>query len=73
MKRRIYRIDAAIAYVAKHGFTEHCLDRDAVEANREVTLHQDWWPKGDEVVRFKLAWGKYRGNSIGFATRPERN
>jgi len=67
-KMTTYRLNDAIALVQKHGF-EPCVRSERIDANPLVNILQDWWPKGEEVAKFRLARGKYRGNDAGFAVR----
>jgi hypothetical protein len=69
MKSRTYRYAEAVELVARHGFAYMLDNRDAKEENRVVTLHQNWTAPGKEVVDFRFALGKYRGNNCGRAYR----
>lgn len=68
-KMKTYKVQEAISLLAIHDYKHLSLNEDAVKENRLVTLHQDWTPKGKEIVKFRLARGKYRGNDIGTAYR----
>lgn len=69
MKSKTYKYTEAVQLVAKAGFGKLLDNRDAHEENRVVTLHQNWTADGKEVVDFRLALGKYRGNNCGRAYR----
>lgn len=61
---KTYTLQAAAAQARKHGFTFGWFRDEDTKANRMVTLHQNWSPKGVECAEFRLALGKYRGQEI---------
>jgi hypothetical protein len=68
---KVYKLSAAVAKVEEHGFARPHLREEDESANRLVTIHQDWTPKGKEKAVFRLARGKYRGQNIAVAYRQE--
>lgn len=66
---KTYKVQEAVKLLATHDYKHLSLNEYAVAMNRLVTLHQDWTPKGKEIVKFRLARGKYRGNDVGTAYR----
>lgn len=71
MKPKVYKLNAAIELVAKHGYTQPCVREYELDANPLVRITQDWWPCGREVAHFERTRGKYKGNRVGFALRPK--
>ena len=66
---KIYKLHDAIALVERHGFRRVHVREEDLEANRLVYILQQFMPRGDEYADFRLARGKYRGNSCGSAGR----
>lgn len=67
MKSKTYRYSDAVSLVAVHGFPVMCDRPEAAEENRVVTLHTHYLTSGAEIVDFRLAFGKYRGQAVGRA------
>jgi len=67
MKSKTYRYAAAVSLVATHGFPVMSDRKEDAEQNRVVTLHQHFLTSGAEIVDFRLALGKYRGQLVGRA------
>ncbi len=64
-----YKLTAAIALLAKHGFVKVSVSRCKLDINPTVTLHQDWEANGKDKAVIRLARGKYKGENIGAAWR----
>ncbi len=67
--RNEMRLSEAIAKVALHGYTDSVIRRDV--GDPLVLVLSDYWPKGEEVATFARTRGKYPGQTIGTARRPE--
>jgi len=63
-------VDAVKKVVEVYGMSSVSVGVDAMDENRMVSIHQNWWPDGMEVADFRLALGKWRGQNIGSAWRP---
>ena len=69
------RLDAAVAFVAKHGYTHPSISECFRDNNPVVTIHQDWTPKGQEKAVFRQRFGRYgrkpgkRGQEVGCCYR----
>jgi len=67
--RNEMRLSDALDRLAVHGLTQTLIYQDI--GNPFVLVLQDWWPNGRETAVCIRTRGKYRGQSVGFALRPE--
>jgi hypothetical protein len=72
MKAKTYKLDAALALLASHGFTYESIREETYQQNPLVTIRQNWTPRGKEFADLRRARGKWAGTSIGTVYR-DRN